>query len=75
MPVELQVCILYAVTNNLLSDVRVEDIPRFEEALYEQLTANEDALLAGIRETGVLSDEGIATLKNAVTTCKKNLYK
>ncbi|MBP3605577.1 MAG: F0F1 ATP synthase subunit alpha [Clostridia bacterium] len=75
VPVELQVCILYAVTNNLLSDVRVEDIPRFEEALYEQLTANEDALLAGIRETGVLSDEGIATLKNAVATCKKNLYK
>ena len=73
--VELQVCILYAVTNNLLADVKVEDVHRFEEALFEHLTANEEALLAAIRETGVLSDENAETLKNAVATCKKNLYK
>ncbi len=73
--VELQVCILYAVTNNLLADIAVEDIPRFEEALFEHLTANEEALLSSIRETGVLSDESTETLKNAIATCKKNLYK
>ena len=73
--VELQVCILYAVINNLLADVAVEDIPRFEAALYEHLTANEDALLSAIRETGVLSDENATVLKNAVEACKKNLFK
>ena len=75
VPVELQVAILYAVTNNLLADVKVEDIPRFEEALFEHLTANEDGFLASIRETGILSDENAEILKNAVATCKKNLYK
>ncbi len=75
VPVELQVAILYAVINNLLFDVKVEDIHRFEEALFEHLTANEDALLASIRDTGVLSDENAEVLKNAVATCKKNLYK
>ncbi len=73
--VELQVAILYAVTNNLLADVAVEDVPRFEEALFEHLTANEDALLSAIRETGVLSDENAEVLKNAIATCKKNLNK
>ena len=73
--VELQVCILYAVTNNLLADVKVEDIRRFEQALFEHLTANEEELLASIRNTGVLSDESAEALKNAVATCKKNLYK
>ena len=73
--VELQVAILYAVTNNLLADVAVEDVPRFEEALFEHLTANEDALLSAIHETGVLSDENAEVLKNAIATCKKNLNK
>ena len=73
--VELQVAILYAVTNNLLADVAVEDVPRFEEALFEHLTANEDALLSAIRETGVLSDENAEVLKNAIAACKKNLNK
>ena len=73
--VELQVAILYAVTNNLLADVKVEDIHSFEEALFEHLTANESELLAAIRETGVLSEENAERLKNAVATCKKNANK
>jgi F-type H+-transporting ATPase subunit alpha len=73
--VELQVAILYAVTNNLLADVKVEDIHSFEEALFEHLTANEGELLAAIRETGVLSDENAERLKNAIATCKKNANK
>ena len=53
----------------------MEDIRRFEQALFEHLTANEEELLASIRNTGVLSDESAEALKNAVATCKKNLYK
>ena len=75
VPVELQVAILYAVTNNLLADVKVEDVAQFEAALFDHLTANEEALLSEIRESGVLSDEGMEILKKAVATCKKNLYK
>jgi F-type H+-transporting ATPase subunit alpha len=73
--VELQVAILYAVTNNLLADVKVEDVHSFEEALFEHLTANEGELLAAIRETGVLSEENAERLKNAIATCKKNANK
>ena len=73
--VELQVAILYAVTNNLLADVKVEDVHSFEEALFEHLTANEGELLAAIRETGVLSEENAERLKNAIATCKKNAHK
>ncbi|MBR2324993.1 MAG: F0F1 ATP synthase subunit alpha [Clostridia bacterium] len=75
VPVELQVAILYAVTNNLLADVKVEDVAQFEAALFDHLTANEEALLSEIRESGVLSDESTEILKKAIATCKKNLYK
>ena len=75
VPVELQVAILYAVTNNLLADVKVEDVAQFEAALFDHLTANEEALLSEIRESGVLSDESMEILKKAIATCKKNLYK
>ena len=73
--VELQVCILYAVTNNLLKDVKVEDVQSFEKALFEHLTANEAELLAAIRETGVLSDENAQRLQNAIAACKKRTNK
>ncbi len=73
--VELQVCILFAVTNNLLADVAVEDVHAFEKALFEHLTANEEELLSDIRKTGVLSEENAERLKNAVEACKKSANK
>ena len=48
--VENQVAIIYAVTNNMLDDVKVEDIMDFESELYAHLDANPD-VLAEIRET------------------------
>lgn len=73
--VELQVCILYAVTNNLLSNIAVSDIPHFEQTLFEHLTANEEELLSAIRETGILSEENAQVLKSAIAACTKNLRK
>ena len=64
--VELQVAIIYAVVNNLLSDIAVEDIHEFETGLYEYLTASCDALLATIRETGKLEGETEAALRDAI---------
>ena len=68
--VELQIAIIYAVVNNLLRDVAVEDIHRFEEELSEYLVATKDELLASIRDTGVLSPEREAELKEAIIYTK-----
>ena len=68
--VELQVAIIFAVVNNLLRDVEVEDISRFEEELFEYLVATRAELLAEIRDTGVLSDENAQKLREAIDAAK-----
>ncbi len=68
--VELQVAIIYAVVNNLLKDVPVEDIRRFEEELFDYLVATREELLASIRETGTLTDETSEQLRDAIVVCK-----
>ncbi len=64
--VELQVAIIYAVVNNLLREVEVEDINRFELELFEYLVATKEELLSAIRTTGVLSSENEAQLREAI---------
>ena len=68
--VELQVAIIYAVVNNLLREIKIEDISRFEEELSEYLTAAKDEILAEIRDTGVLSKENEAALRDAIIYTK-----
>ncbi len=68
--VELQVAIIYAVVNNLLKDIDTADISRFEDELFEYLVATKDELLAEIRDTGLLSDDRAAELRDAVNYCK-----
>ena len=69
--VELQVAIIYAVVNNMLKEIDVAEISRFESELFEYLTAVKSDLLATIRETGNLSDESEAELKEAILTVKE----
>ncbi|MBQ4070942.1 MAG: F0F1 ATP synthase subunit alpha [Clostridia bacterium] len=69
--VELQIAIIYAVVNNLLSDIAVEDIHRFEEGLFEQLVATKDSLLGAIKESGVLTPEIEAELRAAILSFKE----
>ena len=69
--VELQVAIIYAVVNNMLKEIDVSEISRFESELFEYLTAVKSELLATIRETGNLSDESEAELKEAILTVKE----
>ena len=64
--VELQVAIIYAVVNNLLQNVPVEKIKDFETNLFEHLTATKESLLASIRESGKLTEESEAELKDAI---------
>ncbi len=69
--VELQVAIIYAVVNNLLRDIETEKIGAFEKELFEYLKSSKESLLASIKESGVLSDEGATELKEAIEHCKK----
>ncbi len=69
--VELQVAIIYAVVNGLLSDIELSDISRFESELFEHLTAAKDELLAAIRDTGVLTPDSEAELKSAIIGFKE----
>ncbi len=71
VPVELQVAIIYAVVNNLLRDIAVEEIHTFEAELFEFLVATKDELLSEIRTKGVLTDEISANLKDAIVACKE----
>ena len=70
VPVEQQVCILYAVTNDYLVDVPVEQIAVYEQELYEDLSSLHDAdVLAPIRESGALSEGTKAALDKALAEC------
>ena len=69
--VELQIAIIYACVNNLLKEIPVADVKRFESELFEHLVASHDELLESIRTTGQLSAEGEAELKAAIDTTKR----
>jgi len=66
--VELQIAIIYAVVNNMLRDIPVSEIRRFEEELFEYLVANRDELLKAIKEKGELSPEMQEELAEAIRT-------
>ena len=65
-----QVIIIYAVINDMLSDVAIEDIARFEQELYEFIDAAHLEIVREIEETGVLSAENEAALKAAIQEFK-----
>ena len=66
VPVEKQVCILYAVTNGYLKDIAVEDIPEYETGLYARMDAQHRDVLETIVSTGDLSKDTEAKLKAAL---------
>ena len=73
--VALQVCIIYAVTKDLLSDVPVGSIADFEQALFNALTEQRPELLQTIRDTGDLSKETETALREAIDACKAQFAK
>ena len=66
VPVEKQVCIIYAVTHKYLQEIEVEQVKEYEQGLYEYLDTNTDALLRSIRETGKLESADEETLNSAL---------
>jgi len=69
--VEKQVAILYAVVNNLLTQIPVEEIREYEEDLYRFLDRDPDAVsvMEEIRKTGAYSEDAEARLKAALQRC------
>ncbi len=61
-----QVCILYAVVNNLLHDVPVNRIAEFEQAFLTELDECGSEITASITETGKLLPETEGQLKNLI---------
>jgi F-type H+-transporting ATPase subunit alpha len=70
-PAEQEVVSVWAGTSGELDDVPVADIRRFEREFLDYIQREEGGLLTAIRETGQLSDDGLTSLKNAITEFKK----
>ena len=70
-PVEKQVVSIWAGSEGYLDDVPVEDVGRFEREFLDQLQRSRPGVLDAIRETGQLSDDTVASLKDAIEEFKK----
>ena len=72
VPVERQVLYIWVATGGHLDDLPVEDARRFVEGVAEYVEARHPEILRAIRETGVLSEEGEAMLRDAVAGYKES---
>ncbi|MFD0900891.1 F0F1 ATP synthase subunit alpha [Actinomadura sediminis] len=70
-PVEQEVVSVWAGTSGQLDDVPVGDIRRFEREFLDHVAREEGGLLTSIRETGQLSDDGLAALERTMASFKK----
>lgn len=71
MPVEKQIAILYATVNDFLSDIKVNEIRKFEKSFLEYLDTHYRELLRRITEEKILSDEIKRLLEEAIVEYKK----
>ncbi|MCV7443824.1 ATP synthase subunit alpha [Mycobacterium paraense] len=71
MPVEEQVVSIFLGTGGHLDSVPVEDVRRFETELLDHMRASEEKFLAGIRDSGKLSEEGENELTEIINKFKK----
>jgi F-type H+-transporting ATPase subunit alpha len=70
VPVEEQICIIWAVSNGKLDDIPVADVRRFEVGLREFLRDRHSDLLDDIRSDGLLEDDRVERLSKAVDDFK-----
>ncbi len=70
-PVERQVLSIWAGTNGHLDEVPIDDIRRFEDEFLDHVQRVRPGIYDAIRETGELSDETAAALKDAIDEFKK----
>jgi F-type H+/Na+-transporting ATPase subunit alpha len=63
MPVEMQVCVVYAGVHGHLDRIPVEQVGRYEEGLISELETNGQDVLKAVREEGALSEATEGKLK------------
>jgi len=66
MDVAIQVCIIYAVVNGYLTNLRVDQIPEFERRLAEHIEVKYPDLAGEIRKTGKLEKNTEEQLRSAL---------
>jgi len=71
MPVELQVLILYVLTNKYLADVPLDIIREFEHQFLDFVEEAYPEITEAIRETGAVSDETEEAIKRAIAEFKE----
>jgi F-type H+-transporting ATPase subunit alpha len=68
LPIEMQVCVFYAVLNNYFETIAVEDVKQKQNELVDYLgTLHEEDILKPIRETGLFDEVVENKLKEALT--------
>ncbi|HUK73723.1 MAG TPA: F0F1 ATP synthase subunit alpha [Streptosporangiaceae bacterium] len=70
-PVEREVISVWAGTTGQLDDVPIEDISRFEAEFLDHIQRTRSGIYDAIRETGDLSEDTIAALKEVLDDFKK----
>jgi F-type H+/Na+-transporting ATPase subunit alpha len=70
-PVENEVVSIWMGTNGYLDDVPVEDVSRFETDFLDFLKRSREGILTTIRESLVLSDDTVTSLKDAIDEFRK----
>jgi F-type H+/Na+-transporting ATPase subunit alpha len=70
-PVEEEVVSIWAGATGQLDDVPVDDVSRFESEFLDYLKRERDGILTGIRESGVLSEDTVTALKDAIETFRR----
>ena len=75
VPVEFQVCIIYAVINDYLKDVPVKKVHEFEQGLFRYLDTHEHKLVKAIRDTKQLYPPTEEDLKRALVAYTEEFLK
>lgn len=69
-----QVIILYVAVNDLLNDIKVEDVLRFEDEFLEYMDTYHRNVGKDILQSGNLTDEAIEEINNAIVDFKANYF-
>ena len=75
MDVEKQILILYAITNDFLSDIKIKDIRKFEEEFLEYMDTHHRDILRRIIIEKQLNDELKEEIEKCIVEFKKEFLK
>lgn len=70
--VEHQVLIIYAVINDYLKDISLDDVSRYEKEMYTFIDRMHPEIIKDLQETKALSDELKAQIDDALTEFNKS---